>query len=276
MKQNGFWKGFGSGLVLTVLIAALCVTATATSKRSIQVEDGIGITLNGARFTPRDADGKQVSAFLYNGTTYVPVRAISEAMGMDVSFNSATRTVVLTTADRTASQQGASSASGNYISADRAKQIALNDAGVKESSAVFLRANLDWDDGRMQYEVEFYSGTTEYDYDIDAVTGAILSSDRDMEDFQIWNSGTSRPSGSTSGNSGSTASGNYITAERAQQIALAETPSGSTVVKCQFDWDDGRAQYEIEIRNGWTEYEFEIDAVTGTIFSRDIDNDRYD
>ena len=59
MKQNGFWKGFGSGLVLTVLIAALCVTATATSKRSIQVEDGIGITLNGARFTPRDAAGKQ-------------------------------------------------------------------------------------------------------------------------------------------------------------------------------------------------------------------------
>ena len=183
MKQNGFWKGFGSGLVLTVLIAALCVTATATSKRSIQVEDGIGITLNGARFTPRDAAGKQVPVFLYNGTTYVPVRAISEAMGMDVSFNSATRTVQLTTADRTASQQGASSASGNYISADRAKQIALNDAGVKEANAVFLRANLDWDDGRMKYEVEFYSGTTEYDYDIDALTGAVVKSGK--ETFEI-------------------------------------------------------------------------------------------
>ena len=239
MKQNGFWKGFGSGLVLTVLIAALCVTATATSKRSIQVEDGIGITLNGARFTPRDAAGKQVPVFLYNGTTYVPVRAISEAMGMDVSFNSATRTVQLTTADRTASQQGASSASGNYISADRAKQITLNDAGVKAAN--------------------------------DAVTGAILSSDRELENFQIWNNGTSRPSGNGSNSS----SGDYITAERAHQIALAETPSGSTVVKCQFDWDDGRAQYEVEIRNGWTEYEFEIDAVTGTIFSRDIDNDRW-
>lgn len=166
-----------------------------------QVEDGIGITLNGARFTPRDAAGKQVPVFLYNGTTYVPVRAISEAMGMDVSFNSATRTVQLTTADRTASQQGASSASGNYISADRAKQIALNDAGVKEANAVFLRANLDWDDGRMKYEVEFYSGTTEYDYDIDAVTGAILSSDRELENFQIWNNGTSRPSGNGSNSS---------------------------------------------------------------------------
>ena len=178
----------------------------------IQVEDGVGITLNGARFTPRDADGKEVSVFLYNGTTYVPVRAISEAMGMDVSFNSATRTVVLTTADRTASQQGSTAASGDYISADRAKQIALNDAGVKESAAVFLRANLDWDDGRMKYEVEFYSGNAEYDYDIDAVTGAILSSDRDLEDFQIWNSGTStnRPTNVSSGSSGSTVV-NYIT-----------------------------------------------------------------
>ena len=276
MKKNGFWKGFGSGMILMVLIVTLCVTATATSKRSIQVEDGIGITLNGAKFTPRNVNGKEVSVFLYNGTTYVPVRAICEAMGLDVSFNSATRTVVLTTADRTASQQQGSTgtASSNYITVERAKQIALNDAGVKESSAVFLRANLDWDDGRMQYEVEFYSGNTEYDYDIDAVTGAILSSDRDLEDFQIWNSGTStnRPANVSSG---SASSGNYITAERAQQIALAECPSGSTVVKCQFDWDDGRAEYEVEIRNGWTEYDFEIDAVTGTIFSRDIDNDRW-
>ena len=115
------------------------------------------------------------------------------------------------------------------------------------------------------------AGTLVVKQNIDAVTGAILSSDRELENFQIWNNGTSRPSGNGSNSS----SGDYITAERAQQIALAETPSGSTVVKCQFDWDDGRAQYEVEIRNGWTEYEFEIDAVTGTIFSRDIDNDRW-
>ena len=268
MKKNGFWKGFGSGLILTVLVVVLGVTATATAKRSIQVEDGIGITINGATFIPRDASGKQVSVFLYNGTTYVPVRAISEEMGLDVSFNSATRTVQLTTPEQSAIQQGGSSAStSGYIGVERAKQIALADAGVKEADAVFLRANLDWDDGRMEYEVEFYSGYTEYDYDIDARTGAILSSDRDLENFQIWNNG---------GSSGSASSGNYISAERAKEIALAECPSGSTVYKCQFDWDDGRAEYEIEIRNGWTEYDFEIDAVTGTILSRDIDNDRYD
>lgn len=98
--KNSFWKGFGSGLTLTILIVTLCVTATATSMRSIQVEDGIGITLNGATFIPRNVNGKEVSVFLYNGTTYVPVRAISEAMGLDVSFDSATRTVKLSTGEK--------------------------------------------------------------------------------------------------------------------------------------------------------------------------------
>ena len=277
MKRNGFWKGFGSGLVLTALVVILSVTATATSQRTIQVEDGIGITLNGATFIPRDVNGKQVPVFLYAGTTYIPVRAICEEMGMDVSFNSATRTVQLTTAEQAARQQGSGSAgssavSSDYITVERAKSIALADAGVKESDAVFLRANMDWDDGRMEYEVEFYSGSMEYDYDIDARTGAILSSDRDLENFQIWNgSGWTGGSGWTD----STSADDLISADRAREIALAECPSGSTVYKCQFDWDDGRPEYEVEIRNGWTEYEFEIDARTGTIVGRDIDNDRW-
>ena len=263
-KQTGFGKGLATGLVLSALVATLGISAVAaTSNRTIQVEDGFSLSINGASFIPRDANGSKVSVFRYNGTVYAPVRAVCEAAGMDVDYNSATRTVELTTADQLTT--------GDYITEAEAKSIALKDAGVKESAAVFLTVRLDWDDGRMKYEVEFYSGTTDYDYDIDAVTGAILSSDRELENFQIWNNGTSRPSGNGSNSS----SGDYITAERAQQIALAETPSGSTVVKCQFDWDDGRAQYEVEIRNGWTEYEFEIDAVTGTIFSRDIDNDRW-
>ena len=256
MKQNGFWKGFGSGLVLTVLIAALCVTATATSKRSIQVEDGIGITLNGARFTPRDAAGKQVPVFLYNGTTYAPIRAVCEAAGMEVSYDSATDTVELVTADRVASQKPESS---SYITQSRAKKIALADAGVKAANAVFLKASLDWDDGRAQYEVEFYSGNTEYDYDIDALTGAILSSDRELEDFDI---GTV-----------SSSSDKVISAEKAKSIALNRAPSGSTVVKCQLDRDDGRTIYEVELRNGRMEYDCDIDAVSGQILKWESDYD---
>lgn len=265
MKKTGFWRGFGLGLILTVAVTALSVSAmAATASRTIQVEEGVQISLNGATFVPRDAKGNEVSVFLYNGTTYVPLRAVGEAMGMDVSYDSATKTAILVTADKSAVQQGSSTSS--YISTERAKEIALADAGVKAADAVFLRAQLDWDDGRAEYEVEFYSGNVEYDYDIDAVTGAIRSSDRDLENFRIPTTGT------TQTNQGGT-SGSTISSERAKEIALAEVPSGTTVVKCQLDWDDGRQVYELELRNGRTEYDFEIDAQTGDIVSRDVDYD---
>ena len=265
MKKTGFWRGFGLGLILTVAVTALSVSAmAATASRTIQVEEGVQISLNGATFVPRDAKGNEVSVFLYNGTTYVPLRAVGEAMGMDVSYDSATKTAILVTADKSAVQQGSSTSS--YISAERAKEIALADAGVKAADAVFLRAQLDWDDSRAEYEVEFYSGNVEYDYDIDAVTGAIRSSDRDLENFRIPTTGT------TQTNQGGT-SGSTISSERAKEIALAEVPGGTTVVKCQLDWDDGRQVYELELRNGRTEYDFEIDAQTGDIVSRDVDYD---
>lgn len=256
MKKNGYFKGFVSGLVMTALLVSLCLTVSAATNRTIDVEDGIKITLNGSALTPRDAAGKTVPVFLYEGTTYVPARAISEALGLNVSFDSATRTVVLTgkTSGSTASGTSSGTTASGYITADRAKEIALADAGVKASAVVFIRAELDRDDGRMVYDVEFYSGNIEYDYEIDAVTGAIRSSDRDVEGFVPSTSGTAAS----------------ITADRAKEIALAEVPGG-TVFKCELDRDDGRLIYEVEVISGSTEYDFEIDATTGSIVGRDVD-----
>ena len=60
------------------------------------------------------------------------------------------------------------------IGVDKAKEIALQDAGIAADDANFTKANADIDDGINIYEVEFTSGETEYDYDIDAATGNIL------------------------------------------------------------------------------------------------------
>lgn len=65
--------------------------------------------------------------------------------------------------------------SGNYIGSEKAQQIALENAGLSADSVTFIRTHLDYDDGRAEYEVEFYQGNVEYDYDIDAVSGTILS-----------------------------------------------------------------------------------------------------
>lgn len=62
------------------------------------------------------------------------------------------------------------------ISLDEAKQAALENAGVSESQAVYKKAKLDYEDGAPVYELEFLAGDREYEYEIDAVTGAVLSS----------------------------------------------------------------------------------------------------
>ena len=55
-----------------------------------------------------------------------------------------------------------------------AKSAALAHAGVSESQTTGMKVERDWDDGRLEYEVEFYAGQTEYEYTIDGVTGAVL------------------------------------------------------------------------------------------------------
>lgn len=89
-----------------------------------------------------------------------------------------TRTAQVTTGDRTLA---ADPNAGSYISAERARQIALDHAKVSDDDAVFLQTKLDREGSRICYDVEFYSGNTEYDYDIDASTGVILKWEADYD-----------------------------------------------------------------------------------------------
>lgn len=70
-------------------------------------------------------------------------------------------------------------AAADDIGIDKATEIALEDAGFKESDVKFTKQNPDIDDGVNIYEVEFTSGETKYEYDIDAATGKILDRDTD-------------------------------------------------------------------------------------------------
>ena len=150
----------------------------------------------------------------------------------------------------------ASQDSGQYIGTEAAQQAALSHANLKAEDVYFTHTHLEFDDGRWQYDVEFHKGNEEYDYDIDALTGEILAFDHDAE-----YKGSS-PSG--------TQSGEQLTQEEAKQLALAHAGISESDVqhlKIDFDYDDGRAEYEVEWHVGRTEYSCDVDAYTGEILS---------
>lgn len=69
-----------------------------------------------------------------------------------------------------------------YIGEDKAKEIVLKKAGISSDGVVFDRVELDYDDGIWEYEVDFRQGRTEYDAEINAKNGAIISWEVDIDD----------------------------------------------------------------------------------------------
>lgn len=155
---------------------------------------------------------------------------------------------------------------GQYIGLEAAKRVALEHAGLKEEEVGFAHTKLELEDGIWQYDVEFYqdSTRTEYDYDIDALTGKILSFDHDAEYYPQGTGGDS-PTGD-----------GQITGDKAKEIALeyaGVAEEEAQFLEVSYDYDDGRAEFEIEWHVGRTEYACDVDAVTGEVlgFEKEFD-----
>ena len=69
-----------------------------------------------------------------------------------------------------------------FIGEEKAKQIAIEKAGIPSDAANFVRVELDRDNGIWKYEVELRQGRTQYDADIKADNGEILSFETDYDD----------------------------------------------------------------------------------------------
>lgn len=76
--------------------------------------------------------------------------------------------------DATQQSDAQTPSSGSIITEEEAKGEALGDAGLTEVEVTFTECKLETDDGVQVYEIEFVSGSTEYDYKIDAATGTVL------------------------------------------------------------------------------------------------------
>lgn len=160
------------------------------------------------------------------------------------------------------------------VDEETAVSIALEHAGVTECS--IHRVELDTEDGRQVYEVEFFAGNTEYDYTIDRETGEILSYDQDIEGWGLGNgqqNGSGNGNGRKNGQDNSAASSSGpITLEEAVQLVLDRVPGASASdVQIEFERDDGKDIYEGEVTCNRTEHEFQIDASTGNFIEWSVD-----
>lgn len=147
-----------------------------------------------------------------------------------------------------------------YIGNERAKQIALSHAGMSESEITNLKVKFDYDDGIAVYEVEFETLRYEYDYEIDARSGAIIEYDRDTKDD----------------NAGTPPQSDVITHEEAKQVAFKRAginPSSAYELEIEFDYDDGVAVYDVEFKSAGYEYSVKINAVTGKVIEYECEYD---
>ena len=92
-------RSFVAGMLTMLLIMTLVVPAAATVgkiTKELEYRD-ISVTLDGVKLDLKDAKGNPVEPFMFEGTNYLPVRALAESLGLNVAWDGKTATVVLTT-----------------------------------------------------------------------------------------------------------------------------------------------------------------------------------
>ena len=149
-----------------------------------------------------------------------------------------------------------------YIGKDKALNIALAKAGLKKSQISGCEVEFECDDGNITYDIEFYCGSAEYEFEIDASTGNIIEYETDGDGYE----------GSHHKNSADNSGSKYIGRSRAKEIALAKAGlTASQIHDYEIELDDG--EYEIDFKYQNMEYEVDIDAKSGKILKFDKEYD---
>ncbi len=186
---------------IAALLCVLCMTVggcAATVVQTIQAElrPDFTVVIDGTERTFKNVNGEVVDPILYNGSTYLPIRAIGEIMGKEVTWYEDRKRIELndkkstvTDADNIVTGQNVPSAQPNQqaapqsgeITLDRAKEIALEKAGLTAADVTFTEAKRDRDNGREVFDIEFRQGRTEYSAEISVSDGTIISWEVDRD-----------------------------------------------------------------------------------------------
>ena len=155
-----------------------------------------------------------------------------------------------------------------YIGTDKAKQIALNSAGLSENNIYDLEIELDYEYKTMIYEVSFDAKGIEYEYEINAISGEIINGivEQDTNNYNYVTDNSTTNNNTT----------NYINRDKAKQIAFSNAGINESSVRdlsIELDRENGKMIYEVDFESNNKDYEYDIDAITGEILYKNIEID---
>ncbi len=237
-----------------------------------------GVAAEAAAALPAERDyenGVPVYELKFSSGGYVYDYEISAADGSVVKFEKEAAGSAPPQAPAGNPAQTPASSGAGDIGEARAWEIAYAHAGVTAESAAGCQWERDYDDGILVYELEFFSGGYEYDYEISAADGSIVKFEKEADGVTAAAQGTQ---------GASAAAPAYIGEARAKEIAFGHAGlAADAVVRCavELDHHDGHGghhgagccEYEIDFKSGGYEYEYTVDAVTGEIleFKQELD-----
>jgi uncharacterized membrane protein YkoI len=157
------------------------------------------------------------------------------------------------------------------LTEEEAKAIVLKHAGVAEAEVIWERSEYEVERGIPEWDIDFRSGDWEYDYEVNAETGAVIKSEKEYDPVKAPTSTKPAETPKTE-----TPKTEKLTAEEAKNAALKHAGLKASQVKglrAEYDVDDGVPQWDVEFYADGFEYDYEIHAESGKIRSWDKDRD---
>ena len=159
------------------------------------------------------------------------------------------------------------------IGRDTAAYAAEQYAGTTALDSVTAEVDPELDESPAHYEVELQTAWGEFEYLVDAYTGKVLSGQKDLLTTVSAQNEAAKPSGQKPAPSGAAQDIGYA---KAKSIALNHagvSESKAYDMDIELDEEDGKLVYEVEFKSGGMEYDYEIDAATGTILQQEAERD---
>lgn len=224
-------------------------------ENAINAQKARGIALEHAGVAAENVTDFEIDLDRKNGVTVYEVEFRAGDTEYDYVINAQTGEVVSFKKKREAASTPEQKAE---ITPAKAWEIAFEHAKVSRGEAADYRSKLENEDGLWVYEIEFRVGKTEYEYEIDAETGRIISAEKETKN--------------------EAAGGGEVKLTGSQAVAKALEHAGLKAaqvkeLECELDYEDGKPVYEIEFKYGDTEYEYEISAYDGSVVSSKTEKD---